>query len=505
MAGIPMYHGIPSFGEVEAKMAREKMDVLKTEEAQIQLDELKQAKDIIKKQAIDDLARTKTSQVPPSIPGGYTVGTGFDGKPAVMPEGAMSLQGVKSPTGTPMPSFMTGADTEARAKEPVMDETKPATMEMYPGKTAQPTIETQPATETQPVVKTPYQQVKVATNDYIKVNDQVNAAYKTAELFKQNGLLLQYQKQIKIAQDLENTRTIAQERRIDSAKKVLEVTGQIAQGYLDADPQNKDAAWGTALMQLNAAGIPIDDLIRIPPNMRDQVAQQYADSAISGANKLKLELEYLKESGRNRRAEESNRIREDLGNKRLQQQARNQEALQIRFDKSMELREFNAVKGKLSTIISQAQRDRNDIEAKSDDISFRINGLRSGTILTDKYGNKLTKEARIAEVTALQEDLNALDTQRKKVDEEIKGYESKLKEMPVPKGGSKETNTEASTQVKEDTASKPTPQDINLAVQAINQHPEALEQIKANWAKLHPDAKFEDYIKLNPNKANAKK
>lgn len=494
MASIPMYHGIPSVGEVQAKMAREKMDVLKTEEAQIELDELKTAKDIIKKQAIDDLTKTKTSQVPPTIPGGYTMGTGFDGRPAVMPEGAMSLQGVQAADGTPMPSFMTGAATEERAKEPVMDETKPM-VEGY----------TTPKEEPQPVAKNPIQQAKTATQEYIKATDQVNAAYKTAELFKQNGLLLQYQKQLKVAQDLENTRTMAQERRMDTTKKILEVTGQIAQGYLDADPANKEAAWGTALMQLNAAGIPIDDLMRIPPQLREQVAQQYADSAISGANKLKLELEYLKEAGRNRRAEESNRIREDLGNKRLQQQARSQEAIQLRFDKSMELREFNAMKGKLSSIITSAQRDRSDLEAKADDINFRISGLRSGTILTDKYGNKLTKEARIAEVTALQEDLNALDGQRKKIDEEIKGYESKLKEMPVPKGGSKETGTEANTQVKEDTASKPSSQDVNLAVQAINQHPEALEQIKANWAKMHPDSKFEDYIKLNPNKANAKK
>lgn len=500
-----MYHGIPSFSEVEAKMAREKMDVLKTEEAQIELDELKTAKDIIKKQAIDDLTKTKTSQMPPAIPGGYTTGTGFDGRPAVMPEGAMSLQGTKSANGTPMPSFMTGAATEARAKEPTIDETKPATMEAYPGKTGEPSVETQPSTETQPVAKTPFQQVKVATQDYIKVNDQVNAAYKTAELFKQNGLLLQYQKQLKVAQDLENTRTMAQERRMDSAKKVLEVTGQIAQGYLDADPKDKDAAWNTALMQLNNAGIPIDDLMRVPPQNREAVAQQYADSAISGANKLKLELEYFKEKGRNDRAAESNRIREDLGNRRLQQQARNQEALQIRFDKSMELREFNAMKGKLGTILTAANKDRNDLEAKADDINFRINGLRSGTILTDKYGNKLTKESRISEVTALQEDLNAIATQRGKIDEEIKGYEAKLKEMPVPRAGGKQEPTSTTTQVKEDTTSKPSPQDISLAVQAINQHPEAVEQIKANWAKLHPDARFEDYIKLNPNKAGAKK
>ena len=34
MAGIPMYYGIPTSGEVEAGMARDKLDVLKAEEAQ---------------------------------------------------------------------------------------------------------------------------------------------------------------------------------------------------------------------------------------------------------------------------------------------------------------------------------------------------------------------------------------------------------------------------------------------------------------------------------------
>jgi hypothetical protein len=66
MAGIPMYYGIPTSGEVEAKMARDKMDVLKTEQAQIELDELKTAKDIIKKQATQKLAESTTNRVSPT-------------------------------------------------------------------------------------------------------------------------------------------------------------------------------------------------------------------------------------------------------------------------------------------------------------------------------------------------------------------------------------------------------------------------------------------------------
>ena len=43
MASIPMYHGTSTFGGIEAKMARDRMDVLKTEEAEIDLDDYKKS------------------------------------------------------------------------------------------------------------------------------------------------------------------------------------------------------------------------------------------------------------------------------------------------------------------------------------------------------------------------------------------------------------------------------------------------------------------------------
>ena len=55
MAGIPMYHGTSTFGEIEAKRARQRMDVLKTEEAEIDLDDYKKSKELMKKSAIKKL------------------------------------------------------------------------------------------------------------------------------------------------------------------------------------------------------------------------------------------------------------------------------------------------------------------------------------------------------------------------------------------------------------------------------------------------------------------
>jgi len=66
MAGIPMYYGIPTSSEVEAKMARDKMDVLKTQEKSIELDELVKAKELIRQEATKKLAEAKAARISPT-------------------------------------------------------------------------------------------------------------------------------------------------------------------------------------------------------------------------------------------------------------------------------------------------------------------------------------------------------------------------------------------------------------------------------------------------------
>ena len=138
MAGIPMYYGIPTSGEVEAAMARDKMDVLKTQEKAIEVDELVKAKEIIKKQATQKLADASASRVSPTaipqavdgysqpVPGSQVASP----KMVTLPEKAPmpSYETTMSPNGevTPMPSFMKGPATEARAKDDLPNPALPA-------------------------------------------------------------------------------------------------------------------------------------------------------------------------------------------------------------------------------------------------------------------------------------------------------------------------------------------------------------------------------------------
>ena len=519
MAGIPMYYGIPTSGEVEAKMARDKMDVLKTQEKAIEVDELVKAKEIIKKQATEKLAEAKASRVSPTaIPqavDGYT-------QPAPASQVASpkmeaptekapmpSYETTMSPNGevTPMPSFMKGSATEARAKEPMMDETQPVEAQPTQEKPAiegyrQPQQEAVPQQE-QEVPQTPVTRVQKANLEYKDAYDQVEAAYKTADLFKQNGLLLQYQKQLKVAQDLEGTRTLAQERRIKSTKDLMDLTGGIANSYVETarntdDPVALNRAWNNSLMMMAEKGIPIGNLAQITdPNQRLQVAQQYATASMEASAKLKLEMELLKEKGRNDRAQAALEVRQDLGEKRLRMQARNQEAIQLRFDKSMDLRERTFNLNRATKIISQAKEDRRQLNTEIDDLSFRLTGLREGKILVDRAGNKLTKEARMQEITDIQKDINKITNQRNELTDEIEGYETKFKDIGATAKAKEEPApaAEPSKTAEPPKANAPTAQAISLAKAALKESPDKLALIKANWDKLHPGFKFEDYVK----------
>ena len=525
MAGIPMYYGTSTFGGIEAKMARDRMDVLKTQEKAIEVDELVKAKELIKQEATKKLAEAKAARVSPTAIPETSQGMSGYNQPATPTQAIPATvspaqkapmpayETTMSPNGevTPMPSFMKGSATEARVKEPMMDETQPVEAQPTQEKTAvegyrQPQQEAVLQQQVQQEVpQSPVSRVQKANLDYKEAYNQVEAAYKTADLFKQNGLLLQYQKQLKVAEELETTKTMAQERRIKSTKDLMDLTGGIAQSYVEFakttdDPVALNRAWNTAIMMMEAKGIPTGNLGQITdPNQRLQMAQQYATASIEASAKLKLEAELLKEKGRNDRAQASLELRQDLGEKRLRQSARAQEAVQLRFDQSMDLRERTFAEGRAGKIISQAKEDRRQLNSEIDDLNYKLSGIRSGQVMVDRAGNKLTKESRMQEVTDIQRDINKMTSQRDDLTDEIKGYETKFKDIGITAKTKEEPTKEAepakTVEPVKAKANAPSQQAIDLVKAALKESPDKVALIKANWERLHPGFKFEDYIK----------
>jgi hypothetical protein len=530
MAGIPMYYGIPTFEEVEGQMAENKLKVLKTQEAQIEMDELMQAKDILKKQAIDELTKSKTPAVPPVMPGSYTnqpmvQGTGLDGRPAQMPPGAISLQNnqpvptgfATDPTTDVNPTSPFGTYEQSGAQSPadmpygfggaipkdyksqdevVQDQTEtPAQQGQQQDQVAadssiQGYQGDQQTRQEQPPVNQPrtiVQEAKYATQEFKSANDQVESAYKTAELFKQKGLLLQYQKQLKVAGDLENVRTMAAERRATTAAKVMEVTGQIAQGYLDSvkadpSPANRQRAWQMASLELQKnVGIPATSLLNIPDAQRDKFAEQYADQAISGSKKLKMEAEALKEKGRNERFEKTLNERKDYHADKNRWEADKKDLNERKFS-ATQFKDFSANSHK---IIGEL---KNDLKVTQD----KFDKLRKGDYILDESGQLMDEESRGKEAKILSDHIENLQSKIKLEEEKIQTYSNYMTPKDL-----KETQSQASKEL----ISK---DDIGQVVQAINTYPDQFPKIKANFEKLHPGLKIEDFVKLNPNKVKTK-
>lgn len=333
MAGIPMYHGTSTFGEREAKMAEDRMKVLKTAEAEIDLEDYKKSKELMKKNALkeDAVKRLAESKVnaPSPIPtmdkqqdpmlsyqtqnkSNQQGPTGLEQAPTeyatqpttdinpTSPFGTYEQTGSQSPADMPY-GFGGAIPKDYKSPEQVLQtqvdagsgqEQPPTEAEAQP----QEQVPVQGYNQSPPPQETPPPPVsniatvaKKATLDFTEANNQVESAYNLAEMFKREGLLKPYQKQLEVAGKLEEARTQAQSRRITATKDVMEMTGRIAGSYVEVakrtnDPVELEKAWQSSMMLLDMNGIPSGQLRAMTdPKARLAIAESYSDASMSAA------------------------------------------------------------------------------------------------------------------------------------------------------------------------------------------------------------------------------
>lgn len=292
MAGIPMYDEIPTFGSVEAKMAREKMDVMKAENEKIKLDSLKNQIEKFKQ-----INQATTRQAPT----GFNTSTGFDGNPAQMPPGAMSFS---SPSSAIPPGTMGNLGGYASApmtNQPVggYDPNTVETTSTQPQFTTQPqetTTTAAPVQTTRPA--THVEQVKSTGEAYLSSQNNVRTAYQFADEMRRSGDLLGWQAATKNAQDLEAGALDNKIKFLNAQDKLIDYTTGQAYGYkkgMEANPDDQamsDKLWSKTLLNLQSNGIPVDDLISITdPKQRMAYADQFINSSYGGKDMVKLEIE----------------------------------------------------------------------------------------------------------------------------------------------------------------------------------------------------------------------
>lgn len=291
MAGIPMYDEIPTFGSVEAKMAREKMDVMKAENEKIKLDSLKNQIEKFKQinQAVNRPAPTGFNTT--------VQGTGFDGNQTQMPPGAMSYSS-QIPQGT-MGNLGGYASAPMDQGQTVggYDPNAVSTTSTQPQFTTQPEQAT--TTTTRPSAPpTHVEQVKSTGEAYLSSQNNVRTAYQFADEMRRSGDLLGWQNATKTAQDMEAGVLDNKIKFLNAQDKLIDYTTGQAYGYKKAvegspdDQAVSDKAWSRILLNLQSNGIPVDDLVAITdPKQRMNYADQFINSSYGGKDMVKLEIE----------------------------------------------------------------------------------------------------------------------------------------------------------------------------------------------------------------------
>lgn len=344
-----------------------------------------------------------------------------------------------------------------------------------------------------------------ASQEFMGVQTQIDTSMDLVKRLRDKGLVDAADKEEARVNKLKETQLALKEKYLSHATKVIDLTSNLANGYLKAVDEGADSntAWNRMLMSASASGIDTKQLLGVPPEQRSAVANQFLAQAETAKIRSQTEIESMKELGRQARLAETNALREKLSNDRLRAQARREEGIQARWEAGRTDKENKANETILSKVITQAQADRRAYDEQIKETSFRINGLRSGNILTDMYGNKLDKAGRIKEVTALQEKLDSLSSARDTITSEIEQHEEAFKDLQKHIGGkATKPTTEEETTAK---VVQPTKEDINLAIQAINDNPDKLDVVKANWERLHPGVPFDKYVKVNKNSKAFKK
>jgi len=546
MAGIPMYHGIPTFGSVEAKMAEDRMKVLKTEEAEIDLEDYKKSKELMKKNALKEdaikrLAESKVNE-PTLIPtmdrqqdpmlsyqtqdkGTRQGPTGLDQTPTeyatdskikinpTSPFGTYDEAGAESPADMPY-GFGGAIPKNYKSPEQVLQ----TQVEAGSG-------QEQPPTEGQPQEQAPIQgydqaqlpqeapvpqapnniatRAKKATLDFTEANDQVESAYNLAEMFKREGLLKPYYEQLKVAGNLEEKRTMAQSRRIAATKDVMEITGRVAGSYAEVakrtnDPVELERAWQSTLMLLEMNGIPSSRLRTITdPRARLAIAEKYADASMSAAKKLELMQKDAKLTFDIGKSKKQLEIKE-----RLTKETENMGAWKRETgNRKMEQKELTTYIKESKDTVASLQTTLNKKQATLEKLTS------SNTYFDSETGLLLDPDTQARAIILAKQEVENIEAQINLERQKIATWTAKLKP------GAKDVTTTTTNEVPKESK---LPQEMWDKAEAEgftrenqkelieflleDQTKDNLEYIKKVFKTKHPGLNFDDYFAINTAK-----
>lgn len=259
--------------------------------------------------------------------------------------------------------------------------------------------------------------------------------------------------------------------------KALDTKAGLAKSYLNAIEAGVDPefAFNQTLMKAHSMGIPdLDQYKAMDGTKRAQAAQMIVDDAISTKDRLRTDLEIMKEENKKQKL---NRTLAQTQETNLMKDRWHSEERELK-EKSLDIKTVKTNFDMANQTVKNTQRDLNEIQD-------RLDKIKDGAVIKDDFGN-------IMSPAESQREAQILTTQRTNLQDRLVAAEEHAANVKkyLPSKDLKEIE-------KADKVSKLAPKDVNLLVTAINSNPDQLEVIRKNFEELHPGLKLEDYVKLN--------
>lgn len=411
---------------LKEQMAQE--NAMKLDEQRRMLEESAKARDVQTK-AYNAPQEYKTLDIPNATP--VAAPQGMVPTQQLIPQvGATGLGGMtipqQAPVGMQPTENLGGMQPTAPAQQPVgMAQPAPAQPTAPTG--VQQTTEAAPSTimaKVQESVKS----VQVAESEIQKVQRVADELHK-AGLHDQANTYLD--KQTTLIKNVENAKKV----HLENTTAMAERAASLGNSYLEALDSGADpnAAWAELLIKASADGYPIESLLTVvDPQQRRAKAEEIVNNAETTKQRAQMATALLKAQTQADNTSKLIRSRENLSANRLRLQSQAQEAVQLRHQDNMSWKDYNATKDKLKFTIDTLESERTANTSDINNVSARLAGLRSASFVLGS--TKQDKEAKMAEIASVEEELENLKKHREDLTSTINEHSKTAASLKAPSG-----------------------------------------------------------------------
>jgi hypothetical protein len=255
-----------------------------------------------------------------------------------------------------------------------------------------------------------------------------------------------------------------------TTSKALDIRAGLANAYLKAveNGANPDWAWNQSILRANQLGIPdMDQYANLQGDKRTQFATMIRDEALSTKDRLKSDLDTMREVGKEERFKRNLTFKQDTNLMKDRWKTVDQNLTARNLDIKEATAEFNMS----NKMVGNLQKE---LKAKQ----ARIDKLRTGDYITDEFGMALQGPERQREAAILNQEIGDI---QERLDAALAHTESYKKVLP--KDEIKKIENENKIETSYSSLSQ---QNVDQVTAALNKNPTQVTAITKAFEEQHP-------------------